>query len=116
MAKVEKEYRQKHSKSEQIFNEAKQVIPGGVEHNLSVNKPFPLTIDRVKGCKIWDVDDNEYVDYLMCGGPIVVGHHFNEIDDEIIKIIRERGPASGIMSEYEILAAKEIIKHSNQHA
>ncbi|MHC1591071.1 MAG: aspartate aminotransferase family protein [Candidatus Helarchaeales archaeon] len=111
LAKAEKEYYEKHKKSAELFEEAKKVIPGGVEHNLSLNKPFPLTIDRVKGCKMWDVDGNEFIDYLMCGAPIILGHHFDELDDKIIELIKEKGPASGVTSEYEILAAKQIIKH-----
>lgn len=111
LSKEKKTYYDKHPKSAKLFEEAKKVIPGGVEHNLSLNKPFPLTIDRVKGYKMWDVDGNDYIDYLMCGAPIILGHHLDELDDEIIKIIKEKGPASGVTSEYEILAAKEIIKH-----
>ncbi|MHA1145651.1 MAG: aspartate aminotransferase family protein [Candidatus Helarchaeota archaeon] len=111
IARIKKEYYDKHPKSAKLFEDAKKVIPGGVEHNLSLNHPFPLTIDRVKGCKMWDVDGNEFIDYLMCGAPIILGHHFDELDDKIIEIIREKGPSSGVTSEYEILAAKEIIKH-----
>ncbi|MHA1798409.1 MAG: aspartate aminotransferase family protein [Candidatus Helarchaeota archaeon] len=111
IAKLEKEYHEMCPKSVKLFEEAKQVIPGGVEHNLSLNHPFPLTIDRVKGYKMWDVDGNEFIDYLMCGGPIILGHHFEELDNKIIELIKEKGPASGVTSEYEILAAKEIIKH-----
>ena len=87
------------------------MIPGGVEHNLSQNKPFPLAMDRAKGYRVWDVDGNEYIDYLMCGAPIILGHGFEPLDEKIIEIIREKGPATGLTSEYELLAAEEIIKH-----
>lgn len=99
-----------HQKSLAIYEEAKNYIPGGVEHNLSTTNPYPLTMDRVKGYKMWDVDDNEFVDYLMCGAPIILGHHFDPLDDEIIKLIKEKGPSHGLTSEYELLAAKEIVK------
>ncbi len=100
-----------HGKSLEIYERAKKLIPGGVEHNLSTNNPFPLAVDRVKGYRMWDVDGNEYVDYLMCGAPIILGHHFDPLDDEIIKLIKEKGPSSGLTSEYEILAAEQITKH-----
>ena len=104
-------FRDTHRKSLEMFERAKEVIPGGVEHNLSTSDPYPLTIDRVKGYKIWDIDGNEYVDYLLCGAPIILGHHFDPLDDEIIRIIREKGPATGLTSEFEILAAEKIIEH-----
>lgn len=99
-----------HQKSLAIYEEAKNYIPGGVEHNLSTTHPYPLAMDRVKGYRMWDVDDNEFIDYLMCGAPIILGHHFDPLDDEIIKIIKEKGPSHGLTSEYELLAAKEIVK------
>jgi len=100
-----------HSKSLELYEEAKECIPGGVEHNLATTKPFPLAMDRAKGYRMWDVDGNEYVDYLLCGAPIILGHHYEPLDNEIIKIISEKGPSTGLTSEYEILAAKKIIEH-----
>ncbi len=47
----------------------------------------------------------------MCGAPIILGHGFDPLDEKIIEIIREKGPATGLTSEYELLAAEEIIKH-----
>ena len=111
VAKLEKEFHEKNKKSLEMFEEAKKYIPGGVEHNLSLNHPFPIAVDKVKGCKVWDVDGKEYIDYLMCGGPIIIGHAVDEIDGPILKLIKEKGPASGVTSEYEILAAREIVKH-----
>jgi len=104
-------YAQRCKRSIDIFEKAKAMIPGGVQHNLSQNKPFPLAMDRAKGYKIWDVDGNEYIDYLMCGAPIMLGHSYKPLDEKIIEIIREKGPATGLTSEYELLAAAEIIKH-----
>ena len=112
--KLEKEhklYAQRCKKSIEIFEKAKELIPGGVEHNLSQNKPFPLAMDRAKGYKIWDVDGNEYIDYLMCGAPIMLGHGFADLDEKVIEVIRQKGPATGLTSEYELLAAAEKITH-----
>ena len=106
-----KRYAARTKRSVEIFEKAKGLIPGGVEHNLSQNKPFPLAMDRAKGYKIWDVDGNEYIDYLLCGAPIILGHRFEPLDEKIIEIIREKGPATGLTSEYELLAAEEIIKN-----
>jgi len=104
-------YYEKNKRSLELFEKAKNIIPGGVQHNLSQNKPFPLAMDRGKGYKVWDVDNNEYIDYLMCGAPIMLGHSFDALNEKIIDIIREKGPATGLTSEYELLASEEIIKH-----
>ena len=112
--RLEKErtlFTERNRKSLEIFERAKGLIPGGVEHNLSQSKPFPLAMDRGKGYRMWDVDGNEYIDYLMSGAPIILGHAFTPLDEKIIEIIRDKGPATGLTSEYELLAAEEIIRH-----
>ena len=109
LAKAKERFYKSHAKSLEIYEAAKAVIPGGVEHNLATNEPFPTAMDRARGYRMWDVDGNEYVDYLMCGAPIILGHHYDPLDDEIIKLIQEKGPATGLTSEYEVLAAKKII-------
>ncbi len=111
LSKVRQRYYARHSRSAALYTKAREIIPGGVEHNLSLEKPFPITMDRAKGYRMWDIDGNEYVDYLMSGAPIILGHHYAPLDDKIIELIREKGPSTGCTSEYEILAAQEIIKH-----
>lgn len=111
LAKEQELFITRNRRSREIFEEAQDLIPGGVEHNLSQNKPFPLAMERAKGWRVWDVDGNEYVDYLMCGAPIILGHGFEPLDEKIISVIREKGPATGLTSEYELLAAREIISH-----
>ncbi|MDD5748658.1 MAG: aminotransferase class III-fold pyridoxal phosphate-dependent enzyme [Actinomycetota bacterium] len=111
LEKEKDEYFKINARSFEIYEEAKGLIPGGVEHNLATTNPFPLAMDRAKGYKIWDVDGNEYVDYLLCGGPIILGHHYEPLDNEIIKLVEEKGPSTGLTNEYEILAAKKIIEH-----
>ena len=111
LEKVKAEFYKTRAKSLALFEEAQSYIPGGVEHNLATSYPFPLAMDRAKGYKMWDIDGNEYIDFLMCGAPIILGHHYDPLDDEIIKIIKEKGPSTGLTSEYEVLAAKKIIEH-----
>ncbi len=111
LASERKLFTERNKRSLEIFEKAKNLIPGGVEHNLSQNKPFPLAMDRAKGCHMWDVDGNVYVDYLMSGAPIILGHGFDPLDEKIIGIISEKGPATGLTSEYELRAAEEIIRH-----
>lgn len=104
-------YSERCPKSEEAFDEARNLIPGGVEHNLSLNKPFPITMDKAEGCKLWDIDGNEYIDYLMSGAPIILGHNYPPLRDKMIELIQEKGPCHGVTSEYETKAIKLIQKH-----
>ena len=51
--------------SKRIAEDAKRVIPGGVQHNLAFNHPFPLAIAKAQGAHLTDVDGNEYLDFLQ---------------------------------------------------
>src|SRR4051812_36215178 len=59
--------------SKALTDEAKCYIPGGVQHNLAFNYPFPIAIERADGAHLWDVDGNQYIDFLQAGGPTVLG-------------------------------------------
>ena len=67
-------YREKTPFSEKLFNRAKGVMPGGISHNVHYFPPYPFFVKRTKGSKIWDVDGNEYVDYVGTWGPAILGH------------------------------------------
>jgi len=111
LEKEKERFYETHSKSLEFYEEAQNYIPGGVEHNLATSHPFPLVMDRTKGYRMWDIDGNEYVDYLLCGAPIILGHHYDPLDDAVIQVINEKGPSTGLSSEYELLAAKKICEH-----
>lgn len=99
-----------HERSWKLFERAQKVIPGGIEHNLSLEKPFPLTMKSGDGYQLTDVDDRTYVDYLMAGAPIILGHHYRPLDDRVAALIRESGPGVGASSEWEVLAAETICR------
>jgi glutamate-1-semialdehyde 2,1-aminomutase len=111
MQKVVESLYQRCPRSVQLFEEMKQVVPGGLEHNLGSTKPFPITFKGARGCKMFDVDGNEYIDYLMDGAPIILGHHFEPLDSKVIDLIKEDGPAVGLTHEMELKLAKEIVRH-----
>jgi glutamate-1-semialdehyde 2,1-aminomutase len=104
-------YEQKHQKSKELYERAKKIIPGGVEHNLAFNFPFPLASKKVDGCYLWTVDDVKLTDYLMNGGPTILGHNYPPHTEKIIVVIKEQGSCHGITSEYEVLAAEALQKH-----
>ena len=104
-------YEKNHAKSKIAFERARKIIPGGVEHNLAFNYPFPLASKRVFDCYMETVDDIVLTDYLMDGGPIILGHNHPVLTEKVIEVIREIGPCHGITNEYEYLAAEQLQKH-----
>lgn len=107
---VEK-YEKIHAKSKQAFERALKIIPGGVEHNLAFNFPFPLESKRVWDCYMETIDDVVLTDYLMDGGPIILGHNYKPLIEKVVQVIEEIGPCHGITNEYEYKAAELLQKH-----
>jgi glutamate-1-semialdehyde 2,1-aminomutase len=97
--------------SKALVNEAKQYIPGGVQHNLAFNKPFPLATTKAEGAYVYDVDGNRYVDYLQAGGPTLLGSNYAPVKEKAIAVINECSPVTGLFHEYEMKLAREINKH-----
>jgi glutamate-1-semialdehyde 2,1-aminomutase len=60
-------------RSKALTDEAKKYIPGGVQHNLAFNYPFPIAIEKAEDAHLWDVDGNRYIDFLQAGGPTLLG-------------------------------------------
>jgi len=100
-----------YNKSEQLFNEAKQYIPGGVNSPVRAFKSVgnnPVFIDRANGSKICDVDGNEYIDYVASWGPMVLGHQHPAVV-EALKTYLNKGTSYGAPTELETEMAKMII-------
>jgi glutamate-1-semialdehyde 2,1-aminomutase len=97
--------------SRELTDAAKQVIPGGVQHNLAFNHPFPIAIDRAAGALLWDVDGNEYIDFLQAGGPTLLGTNPPAIRAAVNEVLDACGPATGLFHEYEYRLAAEIARH-----
>jgi len=85
-AREEERFRSKRQRSDQLWKQAKQVIPRGVPSSFQDAAPQPVFIDHGKGSLIWDVDGNEYVDFHNGFGVMVVGH----AHPLIVKAINER--------------------------
>jgi glutamate-1-semialdehyde 2,1-aminomutase len=111
MQEVLRYFETKCEKSKALTDEAKRLIPGGVQHNLAFNFPFPLAIDRAEGAHLWDVDGNRYIDFLQAGGPTVLGSNYAPVRDKVIELLQHCGPVTGLFHEYELELAKLIRKH-----
>lgn len=98
----------KCAKSKVMIEEARQVIPGGVQHNLAFNYPFPLVFTKADGMKLYDIDGNEYFDFLQAGGPTVLGSNPPEVREQVIELLNTCGPSTGLFHEFEYKLAKKI--------
>ena len=99
------------TRSREIVTEARNYIPGGVQHNLAFNYPFPLVFDKAEGAYLHDVDGNCYIDFLQAGGANVLGSNPPEVREQVIELLAHCGPVTGLFHEYELKIAKEIHKH-----
>ena len=104
-------FEQRCQGSKQLAQRAAEVIPGGVQHNLAFNHPFALAIDRVDGAYMWDVDGNQYTDFLQAGGPTVLGSNYAPVRQKVHELLDHCGPVTGMLHEYEIKMAELIRQH-----
>lgn len=91
--------------------EAAKRIPGGVQHNLAFNYPFPLNITRADTAYLWDIDGNRYIDFLQAGGPTVLGSNYAPLREKVLEVLRECGPVTGLFHEYEYRLADLIHRY-----
>jgi glutamate-1-semialdehyde 2,1-aminomutase len=98
----------KCAKSKARIDEAKKIIPGGVQHNLAFNYPFPLVFTKASGRTLTDVDGNEYFDFLQAGGPTVLGSNPDAVREKVFELLAECGPSTGLFHEYEYKLAAKI--------
>jgi len=96
--------------SKALTEEAKQYIPGGVQHNLAFNYPFPLAVGKAEGPYMWDVDGNRYIDFLQAGGPTVLGSNYAPVRDKVFELLQTCGPVTGLFHEYELKLAQLLCR------
>ena len=111
LKKYESEYFDKKcTKSKSMIDEAKAIIPGGVQHNLAFNYPFPLVFTGAKGHTLTDIDGNVYYDFLQAGGPTVLGSNPDTVREKVFALLDTCGPSTGLFHEYEYKLGAMIAK------
>ncbi|MBC1638499.1 glutamate-1-semialdehyde 2,1-aminomutase [Listeria welshimeri] len=101
-----------YSKSEKAFKEAKKVLPGGVNSPVRAFNSVdatPIFMDHGKGAYITDIDGNEYIDYVLSWGPLILGHANPSVVDAITKAAM-KGTSFGTPTEIETELAKLVIE------
>jgi glutamate-1-semialdehyde 2,1-aminomutase len=98
-------------RSEALFEEAQQLIPGGVNSPVRAFRGVggnPLFIDRANGPYLFDVDGNRYLDYVQSWGPMILGHGYPSVLEAVTKASM-RGFSFGAPTEAESILAKLVI-------
>jgi glutamate-1-semialdehyde 2,1-aminomutase len=103
-------YQQKTPLSETLFKRAREVMPGGISHNIHYFPPYPFFVQKARGSRIWDVDGNEYVDLWMGHYTHILGHHSEVVVEAIERQLKE-GVHWGIVFEKQVEWA-ELIRES----
>jgi len=99
-----------YEKSEKAFKEAVELMPGGVNSPVRAFKSVkrnPVFMDSGKGSKIYDIDGNEYIDYVLSWGPLILGHANDQVV-EAIKKVAEQGTSFGAPTLIENELAKLV--------
>lgn len=112
----------RYLRSRDLYERSKKSLAGGVSSSIRAgDKPFPLFFDRGSGSRIVDADNNEYIDYVLGRGPLILGHSHTEV----LKAVRQqlsRGQIFAGQHELEIRASEtiqrivpcaELVRYSN---
>ena len=99
-------------KSKAFFARAQLVLPGGVNSPVRAFRAVggnPVFIERTDGAKVYDVDGNEYIDYVLSWGPMILGHN-NPAVHEAVRTAAERGLSFGAPNESEVKLAEKMVE------
>jgi len=95
-------------KSLALYQMARTLMPKGVSSNARFwGEGKNLYVSKAKGAYLWDVDGNQYIDYRLAFGPIILGYAYDEVDTQVWSAI-QNGVGSGLGSELEVRAARRV--------
>jgi len=99
--------------SSRLFAKAKELIPGGVNSPVRAFKAVggrPVFISWGEGCRLYDVDGNEYIDYVCSWGPLILGHRHPQVINALVRCLEEVGTSFGAPTELENALAAKIVE------
>ncbi len=107
------DFAQRTRRTAALFERAKLTIPGGAGSTARLPRngwePYPLFISEGYGSRLRDVDGNEYIDYLLGLGPMILGHRHPVVTKAVSEAITEYGTCFGLPYELEIEAAEKVV-------
>ncbi|MEO5909938.1 MAG: glutamate-1-semialdehyde 2,1-aminomutase [Pelobium sp.] len=101
-------------KSAELYEKAKTYFPGGVNSPVRAFKSVygtPLFIEKGDGCRIWDADGNEFIDFCCSWGPLILGHNNAKVREKVIEVM-QNGMSFGAPTALENELAELIIKNN----
>jgi len=101
-------------KSAELYAKAKTFFPGGVNSPVRAFKSVygtPLFIKKGDGCRIWDADDNEFIDFCCSWGPLILGHNNTKVREKVMEVM-QNGMSFGAPTGLENELAELIIKNN----
>ncbi|MEM0343772.1 MAG: glutamate-1-semialdehyde 2,1-aminomutase [Thermoplasmata archaeon] len=103
------EFKARTRRSADRFAEAQKHLPGGVTGNVKFYAPYPVYAKRAKGSHLWDLDGNEYVDYMLCFGPLILGHAHPRVVEAVRRQLEHDGSQTfGAPHELELRMAERL--------
>jgi glutamate-1-semialdehyde 2,1-aminomutase len=98
-----------HGGSRRLAERARHVFPSGVTHDIRAFLPWPVYIERAAGARKWDVDGNEYVDYIGGHGALLLGHGRPEVSEAIARALA-RGTHFGSSHDLEVAWGEQVLR------
>lgn len=100
------------TRSTEELERARSLVPGGV---LGIRRPYnfvegeyPVFFDEGRGCRVQDIDGHEYIDFLCAYGPIILGYRNEEVDEAVIRQIRDKGFCFSLTQTHQNVLAEKI--------
>jgi len=109
MASILETFEALHGGSKSLADRARRVFPSGVTHDIRAFAPWPVYVERAAGARKWDVDGNEYIDYIGGHGSLLLGHS----RPEVVEAAREalgRGTHFGSSHEGEVAWGEQVLR------
>jgi glutamate-1-semialdehyde 2,1-aminomutase len=103
-------YESRTSNSKRLFERAQKVLPAGVSYGIRALPPYPFYLKKAKGVKLTDVDGNEYTDYWVGHGALILGHAPDTVIEDVKKQL-PYGTHFGFTHEKEVELAEKIVKY-----
>lgn len=98
--------------SYEMYQKACEFIPGGVTASIKYFSPHPIFMSKGSGSKLYDVDGNEYIDYLLCYGALILGHGHPRVYEAVLNQMQTAGTTIfGTPHELELAMAEKLAKH-----
>src|SRR5437870_1588310 len=105
------DFRTRTKASKAYSDRARRSMPGGVTANVKYFDPYPISMKTAKGCRLWDLDGNEYIDYCLSFGPLILGHGHPRVMRAIRDTLQSAGTTMfGTPHELEATYAERLLR------